>query len=401
MFRRKRVLVYGKRRRGRVILAFAILGGLYALTILGGAKGALAGSLLFIPAIFFLRWAMRRPRYNMDSTGRNGLLNKARRPPLTNREHKLYLLRLKQAATRNAMAQEANKQRHARLQSGADPRERLHSSEIQTPLSLVDAEVIRLVKTWHRGPNQPLSDDEMRSIELLYRVGVGGDQDVLPAIEPEDQGIIEDWETINALRDRTWLEKVGDPDASYMVSRGWIPFLKLLDPPDIKLWHNVVNTFHDLYGHQLEAAYWILAQPQCDKATVYGFFTGYIGYGDLRILLKDAAREGRSLIGAAKPLVEVVNRWNTGFYRWHSLSYDEDETPNENLEDGAALNETLASLSAEFGVYLPLISDIEFDPKAPIDDMSRSADSRFEYCDGHPLQLGFPHMWPDAVSKLR
>jgi len=55
----------------------------------------------------------------------------------------------------------------------------------------------------------------------------------------------------------------------------------------------------------------------------------------------------------------------------------------------------LNELTEEFSVYLPFITRIEFDPTAPINDLSRSKNSFFEYYEGHPLQLGFPHMWPD------
>ncbi len=424
MFGPKYAVVYGKIRKGRVIVAIAIIGLLYWWILSDSARGAFVGSILLLPALAFLIWAFRRPRFTTNPKGRHGLLNAIKRPPLTKYERLQLLSDFKEGAQRHALMERADASQRREAEKLAQRGQKLNFRQgPKTSLQLIDMEVVRLVQLWHRGAEQPLSDDEMRSIGLLYRVGLSGSNKQLPDIGGNDQAMIGDWDTINALRDRVmvlnnakqakktkqeadrlahvaWLEKVGDPDASGYVCNGWLPLLQAFDPPDIKLWHNVANTFHDLRQHELAAAYWILAQPACDKATAYGFMVGYVGYEDLRRVLEDARREARSVIDAAQPFVDVINRWNVGFYRWHSLAHDEDETPNEHLDEAAAVNDALMVLSAEFEVRLPLIMYIDFDPMTPVDDLSRSQDSRLEYCDGHPLQLGFPHMWPKELDRL-
>jgi len=61
-----------------------------------------------------------------------------------------------------------------------------------------------------------------------------------------------------------WLEMVDEPDATFLLANGWLPFLTSFEKPDIKLWHNIVNNFHELHGGQLDAAYWIMAHQECD-----------------------------------------------------------------------------------------------------------------------------------------
>ena len=81
----KHPIIYGKVRWVRVLLAAIVLGVLYTWIFSGSAKGAFGGSILLIPALVFLSWAVRRPRYDTNSKGRHGLLNAAKRPPPDNR----------------------------------------------------------------------------------------------------------------------------------------------------------------------------------------------------------------------------------------------------------------------------------------------------------------------------
>jgi len=129
--------------------------------------------------------------------------------------------------------------------------------------------------------------------------------------------------------------------------------------------------------------------------------TGFVGYGDLEDALRTAKRKGTSVEQAAEPFVSVIGRWNSGFYRFHSIAYDEDDTPSDCIESGRQLNEWLEALTAEFGIDLPFVERTDFDPFTPVDDMSRSEPSVYEICGGAPLQLKFPHDWPNGVSPAR
>lgn len=141
-----------------------------------------------------------------------------------------------------------------------------------------------------------------------------------------------------------------------------------------------------------------MAHAECDQATVFGFLTGFIGYGDLQSVLRDAQRNRTALAAAAQPMVSVIECWNSGFYKSHSIAYDEDETPSDYIGSGEQLNDWLAALTEEFGIDLPFVERTDFDPFIPVDDMSRSKPSVFEICDGVPLQLAYPHDWPKGVT---
>lgn len=393
---KKEPVFYSKRRKKQVALAVAILAGLYALILWGNVKWSFSATLLLIPAFAFLAWSLRRPRLNTSSKGRHGLLNTDVRSPLRPPERAQFIVDMVDLGKDYSLMQ------------------KLSDGKPSTRFDIKTLETIRLLALWQKTPKQPLSDDEVRSIHLLTRVSFTGKDGNIEPIHPEDAAIIGDWETINAFRDRiqafvnaekekaaeyqVWLDIVGNLDARHLIEDGWIAFLETFEIPDIQLWHNIATIFHDLFGEQLNAAYWILEQPECDKATVYSFMAGYVGYEDLKGVLEDARHHGKSTMEAARAFVSVVNRWNDGFYKWHSLAFDEDETPNEHIGDGAALNDQLQALSSEFGTALPLIENLDFNPTNPNDDLSRSKSSVFGIFDGESLHLKYPNLWPEKYG---
>ena len=113
---------------------------------------------------------------------------------------------------------------------------------------------------------------------------------------------------------QAWLAEVGNTDQSNLLQDGWIPFLQSLPGPDIHLWHGVATDFHDLFGDRLDAAFWIVEQEACDKATASDFIQGYILY-ELSAEYADISKLDPHL----SRFTAVIERYNAGAYAAHSI----------------------------------------------------------------------------------
>ncbi|QDC10972.1 hypothetical protein FHY55_17800 [Oceanicola sp. D3] len=103
--------------------------------------------------------------------------------------------------------------------------------------------------------------------------------------------------------------------ANHLIVEGWLPFLRAM-PPDVELWDDIATQFDGLEGDRLAAAFWILEQPACDRATAWHFIAGAV----MGSLLEENGRWGRER--AIQRWNVVVTRWNAGFYRYHALPLD-------------------------------------------------------------------------------
>lgn len=112
-----------------------------------------------------------------------------------------------------------------------------------------------------------------------------------------------------------WLAEVGTVDQSHLLKDGWIPFLQSLRGPDIHLWHGVATDFHEMFGDRLEAAFWIVEQEACDKATVSDFIQGYILH-ELSAEYADISRLDRRL----ERFAAVIEAYNSGAFAAHSIT---------------------------------------------------------------------------------
>lgn len=259
------------------------------------------------PLVFvFSALAVLRRKWRTRQAGR-GLLNGKRRPPLTDAERTAYV-----AFNLSQMLASRDK-------------------SPTHPLSLISAEVARLDKLWkaQRG-GAVMSDDELRSIRLMYLYANPPDRES----DAEGEALLADVADpapLRALRQRiaaqkadrkgaraeyaAWLAHVGTPSMDHLLKDGWIAFLSGLPEPDTFLWHAVATDFHDIrVGGRLDAAFWILAQPGCDRATASDFIRGYAGYE----MLEGAARAGHEAELAAYR--GVIERWNAGFYKSFSIA---------------------------------------------------------------------------------
>ncbi|KQB97860.1 hypothetical protein AL073_02740 [Loktanella sp. 1ANDIMAR09] len=104
---------------------------------------------------------------------------------------------------------------------------------------------------------------------------------------------------------------------------GWFPFLVSLEGPDIPLWHQIATDFDDLYGDRLNAAYWILEQPECDRATAWEFVVEAILNEVLLAELKEDTKNPNLPVSRRSLFEAVLRRWSEGFYRYHSIRIGE------------------------------------------------------------------------------
>ena len=114
-----------------------------------------------------------------------------------------------------------------------------------------------------------------------------------------------------------WKAAGGDAKLDHLLKDGWIPFLRSLPQPDPYLWHGVATDFHEInHRGRLEAAFWILDQPECDRATASDFIRGFVANELFEIAVKgkDTAR--------LKAFQTVITRYNSGQYKWFGLPPD-------------------------------------------------------------------------------
>ncbi len=208
--------------------------------------------------------------------------------------------------------------------SGRDPAE---------PDLHVAAEIKAIAGAWREIHGEPFSDDEIRSLYQLLMYADPGDRpmsrqpqqylrDVRNA-EPFHRlrNYVEDWRSAPVPVEETfqdWLDHVGDPSVNHLLLNGWVRFLQSLPGDDIALWHSIATNFRGIGERdRLDAAFWILEQPECDQATASEFIRGVAGLNLVGKLAKRGQRTGAWRYVDA--YCAVIKRYNSGFYFRHSI----------------------------------------------------------------------------------
>lgn len=114
-----------------------------------------------------------------------------------------------------------------------------------------------------------------------------------------------------------WKTAVGNTKMDHLLKDCWLPFLRSLSHPDPYLWHGVTTDFHEInYRGRLDAAFWILEQRECDRATASDFIRGFVA----NELFESAAKSNDT--ARLNAFQEVINRYNSGYYIWFGIGPD-------------------------------------------------------------------------------
>ena len=178
-------------------------------------------------------------------------------------------------------------------------------------------------------PGRDLSDDEVRSLYYmhLYADPSGEDRTCPPQKYLRD---IQDRTTFVKLRSQidawyaaraaereayeAWLSEIGGGSMNHLLQSGWKAFLTAQPAADAELWHSIVaNTDGIEEKGRLKAAFWILARPQCDKATASDFIRDFVYNRHLDNAVR--RRDAETVAAFAR----VVRRYNSDFYKLHSI----------------------------------------------------------------------------------
>lgn len=244
----------------------------------------------------------------------------------------------------------------------------------------------------------PLSDDEIRSIFKMWITYVmleGGKvtkawfRDILADVA--DTAFLTDYaedvlkhlendEAAKPKKDAKRREATPS-SAQHLLKDGWLPFLDGLGDPDIPLWHQIATDFSEMAGDRLDAAYWILKQPDCDRATAYDFVVGMIVNEVLSYELAFDQANPDPKITRHSRFAAVLQRWEDGFYVYYSLrAGDHGQHVLSSLQ--ADLDRQTKATNAP-----PLVLHPDFAaPLAPpLDDLSRSVGHGLYFSDNDGL----------------
>lgn len=242
------------------------------------------------------------------------------------------------------------------------------------------------------------SDDELRSENQLHRFMDTGKQDrtTPPMQELRDvrrkdvflhmRKIVDDWYAERAAKDaayQDWLAEVGETDQTHLLEDGWIAFLERLPGPDIHLWHGIATDFHDLFGDRLDAAFWVVQQDACDRATASDFIAGYLYYF-LSAEYADITKRDARL----DDFLSVIRAYNAGKYTAHSIKAG---THIDGDLDDAAAAEILIKYEAAQGLTnLPRPKGLINSTTPPSDANTRGYASPYAFWDDAGLHLDYP-----------
>lgn len=272
-----------------------------------GLAGAMRLTLISGAALAVLVLIFHRKK--QEATPRDGLLNDYPRAPLSTGERQRML-----GLTVQRM----------RDTSGRDPAE---------PDLYVAAEIQRIADGWRQAHGEPFSDNEIRSLYQLLMYADPGDRPM--SRQPEMylrevsnaepfyrlRNYVDDWRKAPAAVEdsfQDWLDHVGDPSVNHLLLNGWVRFLQSLPGNDIALWHNIATTFRGIGERdRLDAAFWILEQPECDQATASDFIRGAAGLNLIGKLAKRGQRTGDWRYIDA--YCAVIERYNSGTYFRHAI----------------------------------------------------------------------------------
>lgn len=208
----------------------------------------------------------------------------------------------------------------------------------------------------------------------------------------------------NAQRDfDDWKATVGSTDMTHLLKDGWIAFLRGLGAPDPVLWHGVATDFHGIEARgRLEAAFWILAQPECDRATASDFIRGFVA----NELMETAARTGDTV--RLKAFQDVIDRYNAGFYVRFGIVPDASgiepiaETITGPFDDKAVAS-MMDRIVRDTGIA-PLRKPVGLlgHEAKPIEPMPITTRSPYDFWDDAGLHLRYPGPgWRHATATLK
>lgn len=178
-------------------------------------------------------------------------------------------------------------------------------------------------------PGRDLSDDEVRSLYRLhlYADPSGEDRSCAPQKHLRDiqdrtpflklRAKIDAWYAARAAEREAyeaWLSEIGGGSMNHLLQSGWKAFLTAQPAADAELWHSIVaNTSGIEDKGRLKAAFWILARPQCDKATASDFIRSFVYDRHLDNAVR--RRDAETVAAFAR----VIRRYNSDFYKLHSI----------------------------------------------------------------------------------
>lgn len=130
---------------------------------------------------------------------------------------------------------------------------------------------------------------------------------LLEKLELEQAKLRAVWETARNDPAKTWsgvCEKMREPVPE-------TPMRMVLQQaaPDPWLWHVVATDQHELNADRAACIFWILDQPECDRATVAEFIAGYLEGENYWRAAQEAAAGGDAWQFSA--FADLVARWNT------------------------------------------------------------------------------------------
>ncbi|MEP2766581.1 MAG: hypothetical protein ABJU46_06905 [Paracoccaceae bacterium] len=210
--------------------------------------------------------------------------------------------------------------------------------------------------------------------------------------------LVDDWHAEHTAATKAyqdWLAEVGDVDQSHLLKDGWIAFLESLPSPDINLWHGIATDFHDMFGDRLDAAFWIVEQEECDRATASDFIAGYLRF-NLSAEYADITKPDEGL----DRFVSIIKAYNSGRYKSHALAAGT-HIGHEFALDDVAASEILSEYQTAHGLTdLPRpMNLIKSTTPAPDPNPSLFA-SPYAFSDDVGLHLKYPGPnWRSAAQN--
>ncbi len=272
------------------------------------------------------------------------------------------------------------------------------------PSMVMAKEVEYLAEGWCGAHGGTLSDDEVRSLYQLWmyvdpvdkKTSRQPEMYLRDVANPEPferlRKYVEDWrerppDTERDLED--WLKHVGDPSANNMTINGWVLFLENLPGKDVTLWHSIATEFRDIEDRdRLDAAFWVLEQPACDRATASDFIRGMVYWGVLERLAENARdKQNWDYIVAYR---DVIKRYNEGFYKSHAIIAASGGEPGPDF-DTKAMGKMIARIVKKTGIpKLPRPDGLLLEPNTPTDELPKSYVAPYGYNADAGLFMKYP-----------
>lgn len=295
---------------------------------------------------------------------------------------------------------ERNRVFHVVIEAQLRGRQKSKSGVFGDPMEnedvIVALEMSRLLEEWKAGnPGGKNTDAEFKSLFLLQAYAFSKHpEDKREALLDE----VSDPAPFRALRRRVEeaiaarakraVPKEKVTDMSHLLKGGWTAFLQGMPHPDPVLWHGVATDFHGIEKNgRLDAAFWLLGQPECDRATASDFIRGFVAYE----FFETAAQSGDTK--RVNAFQTVVQRYNAGFYKWFGIVPDVGgidpiaETVEGDFDDVAvaAMMRRIADATGIGPVTVPAgLLSFKDKPKSPMPGLVRSP---YEFWDDAGLHI--------------